>query len=96
MKNLSEVLHKLLETYIVGMRELGAQQRRQNLVVVFTMADAIGEFMGSALGIGPRTLDHRRAQVMKQTRVITAIWPHYRSSYIDLSSVTCGRVVFSN
>lgn len=41
-----DVLHKLLETYIVGIRELGAQERRQNLVVVFTMADAVGERLG--------------------------------------------------
>ena len=41
-----ETMHRLLETYIVGMRELGARPRSQNLSVVFTMADAMWDLFG--------------------------------------------------
>lgn len=41
-----EVLHKLLEAYVVGMRELGARRKSQRLVIVFTMADAAAESFG--------------------------------------------------
>ena len=42
----SEVMHRLLETYIVGVRELGTRAGSQRLVVVFTMADVIGSLVG--------------------------------------------------
>ena len=45
-EEVNEVLHRLLETYIVGVRELGTPARSQNLVVVFTMADVIGSLVG--------------------------------------------------
>ena len=41
-----DALYELLETYIVGVRELGAREKWQRLVVVFTMGDVIGEALG--------------------------------------------------
>ncbi len=40
-------MHKLLNTYVVGMRELGGQTQDQHLIVVFTKADQLaGRFTG--------------------------------------------------
>ncbi|OPZ85640.1 MAG: hypothetical protein BWY76_01330 [bacterium ADurb.Bin429] len=45
MADPSRDLHKLLNTYIVGMAELGAETRAQHLCVVYTKADQMGERM---------------------------------------------------
>ena len=47
-EDIDQTLHRLLETYIVGVRELGAEERSQKLMVVFTMADAIGQVVGDS------------------------------------------------
>ena len=47
-EEVDQTLHRLLETYIVGVRELGTGERSQKLMVVFTMADAIGEMLGDS------------------------------------------------
>ncbi|MCP4712599.1 MAG: hypothetical protein GY869_28575 [Planctomycetes bacterium] len=41
LENPAKEMFKLLNTYIVGMSELGAETREQNLVVVFTKADGL-------------------------------------------------------
>ena len=47
-EDVDQTLHRLLETYIIGVRELGTSERRQKLIVVFTMADAIGDVVGDS------------------------------------------------
>ena len=45
-------MHKLLNTYVVGMRELGGQTQDQHLIVVFTKADQLaGRFVGPWLDL---------------------------------------------
>jgi hypothetical protein len=44
---ISAELERLLETYIVGVRDLGTKRKEQNLVVVYTMADMLADVMGS-------------------------------------------------
>ena len=39
MENPREEMHKLLNTYIVGMGELGARTKEQHLIIVYTKAD---------------------------------------------------------
>ncbi len=38
-------MHRLLNTYVVGLGELGGKTRDQNLVVVYTKADALGTYL---------------------------------------------------
>ena len=45
MDDPAKEMHKLLNTYVVGMGELGGVTREQNLVVVYTKADALIKYL---------------------------------------------------
>lgn len=46
MEDIGMEMHNLLNTYIIGMSDLGAQTKNQELIVVYTKADKINSYLG--------------------------------------------------